>query len=129
MSERMPQLLDELRQKYDYVFIDITPALFLSDPLIVKPMVDGVLFMVACSQTKIGMIQRTLRQLQQVSKTPIGLVVNQFDRGEVGNRYGYYGYYRYHSYYRYYRDYAQEEDGAGSAGKEDGAKKENAPKA
>ena len=114
MSERMPQLLDELRQKYDYVFIDITPALFLSDPLIVKPLVDGVLFMVACSQTKIGMIQRTLRQLQQVSKTPIGLVVNQFDRGEVGNRYGYYGYYRYHSYYRYYRDYAHEDDQTGN---------------
>lgn len=128
MSEHMPQLLDELRGKYDYVFIDITPALFLSDPLIVKPLVDGVLFMVACSQTKIGMIQRTLRQLQQVSDTPIGLVVNQFDRGEVGNRYGYYGYYRYHSYYRYYRDYAHDEGDAGD-GKGEGAKKENAPKA
>ena len=132
MSERMPQLLDELRQKYDYVFIDITPALFLSDPLIVKPMVDGVLFMVACSQTKIGMIQRTLRQLQQVSKTPIGLVVNQFDRGEVGNRYGYYGYYRYHSYYRYYRDYAHDDEtgneaaGTKSSGE---AKKDDAKKA
>ena len=125
MSERMPQLLDELRQKYDFVFIDITPALFLSDPLIVKPMVDGVLFMVACSQTKIGMVQRTLRQLQQVSKTPIGLVVNQFDRGEVGNRYGYYGYYRYHSYYRYYRDYANEDNGDGKA---DEAKKAEAQK-
>lgn len=133
MSERMPQLLDELRQKYDYVFIDITPALFLSDPLIVKPMVDGVLFMVACSQTKIGMIQRTLRQLQQVSKTPIGLVVNQFDRGEVGNRYGYYGYYRYHSYYRYYRDYAHDEEtgdeAAGAKKGSDGAKKSDAKKA
>lgn len=128
MSERMPQLLDELRGKYDYVFIDITPALFLSDPLIVKPLVDGVLFMVACSQTKIGMIQRTLRQLQQVSKTPIGLVVNQFDRGEVGNRYGYYGYYRYHNYYRYYRDYSHDEEEAGE-GKAGGAKKEKAPKA
>ena len=130
MSERMPQLLDELRQKYDFIFIDITPALFLSDPLIVKPMVDGVLFMVACSQTKIGMVQRTLRQLQQVSKTPIGLVVNQFDRGEVGNRYGYYGYYRYHSYYRYYRDYATEENGDGKAdeAKKAEAKKDDAPK-
>lgn len=99
MSERMPQLLKELRDKYDYIFVDITPALFLSDPLIVKPMVDGVLFMIGCSQTKIGMIQRTLRQLQQVSKTPIGLVVNKFDRKEAGNRYGYYGYYSYYSYY------------------------------
>ena len=129
MSERMPQLLDELRQKYDYVFIDITPALFLSDPLIVKPLVDGVLFMVACSQTKIGMIQRTLRQLQQVSKTPIGLVVNQFDRGEVGNRYGYYGYYRYHSYYRYYRDYAHDDNSQGeSVEAKKSAKKEDGPK-
>ena len=128
MSERMPVLLDELRKKYDYVFIDITPALFLSDPLIVKPLVDGVLFMVACSQTKIGMIQRTLRQLQQVSKTPIGLVVNQFDRGEVGNRYGYYGYYRYHSYYRYYRDYAHEDNQGGDTAAVKGAKKDAAAK-
>ena len=114
MSERMPQIIADLRKKYDYIFIDITPALFLSDPLIIKPMVDGVLFMVACSQTKIPLIQRTLRQLQQVSDTPIGLVVNKFDRGEVGNRYGYYGYYRYHSYYRYYRDYTHESEGGTS---------------
>ena len=116
MSERMPELLSKLRQQYDYIFLDTTPALFLSDPLILAPMVDGVLFLVACSQTKIGLIQRTLRQLQQVTEKPIGIVVNKFDRGEVGNRYGYYGYYRYHSYYRYYRDYAHETDADGSAG-------------
>ena len=108
MSERMPELLSKLRKQYDYIFIDITPALFLSDPLIVEPMVDGVLFLVSCSHAKIGLIQRTLRQLQQGTNKPIGMVVNKFDRGEVGNRYGYYGYYRYHSYYRYYRDYAHE---------------------
>ena len=111
MSGLLPGIIAELRKKYDYIFIDITPALFLSDPLIVEPMVDGVLFMVACSETKIGLIQRTLRQLQQGSETPIGLVVTKFDRGEIGNRYGYYGYYRYHSYYRYYRDYAHDSDG------------------
>ena len=109
MSERMPELLSKLRQQYDYIFVDTTPALFLSDPLILEPMVDGVLFLVSCSHAKIGLIQRTLRQLQQVSTKPIGLVVNKFDRGEVGNRYGYYGYYRYHSYYRYYRDYSHDE--------------------
>ena len=109
MSERMPELLSKLRQQYDYIFIDTTPALFLSDPLILEPMVDGVLFLVSCSHAKIGLIQRTLRQLQQVTSKPIGLVVNKFDRGEVGNRYGYYGYYRYHSYYRYYRDYSHDD--------------------
>jgi len=110
MSERMPELIAELRKRYDYIFIDITPALFLSDPLIVEPMVDGVLFMVSCSQAKIGLIQRTLRQLQQVTTKPIGAVVNKFDRGEVGNKYGYYGYYRYRNYYRYYRDYSSSPD-------------------
>ena len=106
MSERMPELIADLRKQYDYIFIDITPALFLSDPLTVASMVDGVLFMVACSQAKIGLIQRTLRQLQQVTSKPIGAVVNKFDRGEVGNKYGYYGYYRYRNYYSYYRDYS-----------------------
>ena len=118
MSGLLPDILADLRKKYDYIFIDTTPALFLSDPLIVEPMVDGVLFMVACSETKIGLIQRTLRQLQQSSETPIGLVVTKFDRGEIGNRYGYYGYYRYHSYYRYYRDYASDsEDGRSASSK------------
>ena len=116
-SERMPELLAELRKEYDYIFIDITPSLFLSDPLIVAPMVDGVLFLVSCSQAKIGLIQRALRQLQQVSTRPIGMVVNKFDRGEVGNRYGYYGYYRYHNYYRYYNDYVQEGSDKDKAGK------------
>ena len=134
MSERMPELLSKLRQQYDYIFLDTTPALFLSDPLILGPMVDGVLFLVSCSQAKIGLIQRALRQLQQVSTKPIGMVVNKFDRGEVGNRYGYYGYYRYHSYYRYYRDYAHEDDQPGNpapaadANAQKDAKKENGSK-
>ena len=121
MSERMPELIAELRKKYDYIFIDTTPALFLSDPLIIEPLADGVLFMIACSQAKIGLIQRTLRQLQQVSSKPIGAVVNKFDRGEVGNKYGYYGYYRYRNYYRYYRDYSH---GTGSSSSSSGGEAE-----
>ena len=123
MSERLPALVAELRDKYDYVFIDVTPALFLADPLIIEPLVDGVLFLIGCNQAEIGLIQRTLRQLQEASPRPIGAVVNKFDRDEIGNKYGYYGYYRYRNYYRYYRDYSHSSDVSNAELQPDGEQK------
>ena len=120
MSENFAKALETLRKEYDYIFIDSTPSLFLTDPLVIAPLVDGILFTVACNDSKIGLIRKTLRSIQQITDKPIGLIVNRFTaHGSIG--YGYYHYrYSYKSRYyrRYYRSYgAGRKDSEESGGK------------
>ena len=113
MSDATSQLLEEMRQRYDYIFIDTAPALFLADPMILMPLCDGVLFVVSCSNAKIGLIRKTIAQLSQISQLPLGAIVNRFDRSGPN---GYYGTYRYKNYYRYYTDYMTPENPGAKAG-------------
>lgn len=121
MSENLAKALDKLRKEYDYIFIDCTPSLFLTDPLIIAPLVDGILFQVACNDAKIGLIRKSIRSLQQISGKPVGLIVNRFNaHSSIG--YGYYHYrYSYKSRYyrRYYRAYGagKDESGHGDSGR------------
>ena len=113
MSDATSQLLEEMRQRYDYIFIDTAPALFLADPMILMPLCDGVLFVVSCSNAKIGLIRKTIAQLSQISQLPLGAIVNRFDRSGPN---GYYGTYRYKNYYRYYTDYMTPENPGAKTG-------------
>ncbi|MBQ4107568.1 MAG: CpsD/CapB family tyrosine-protein kinase, partial [Lentisphaeria bacterium] len=106
MSNSFSEMIRRERANYDYIFIDGAPALFLADPLIVVPMADAVVFVIACSRAKIGLIRQTLRQIAQISeKTPIGLLVNRFDRSDISCKYGYYRYKDYDRYYHYQKSY------------------------
>jgi capsular exopolysaccharide synthesis family protein len=42
-SPRFPELLDLLRERYEYVVLDSSPLLAVTDPSVVAPRVDGVL--------------------------------------------------------------------------------------
>lgn len=101
LGERLPKLLDSLRQKYDYIFIDCTPVEILADTAIIGKWVDLTLFIV-----REGLLDR--RMLPELE--------NLYRSGKYGNmavllngshyisrRYGYrYGYgYGYSYSYRY----------------------------
>ena len=110
MSENFARMLETLRKEYDYIFIDSTPTLFLTDPLVIAPFVDGILFQVACNDPKIGFIRKSLRALQQVCDKPIGLVVNRVSlRATLGYNYRYKTRY----YRRYYRSGDSGKSGSG----------------
>jgi len=99
LSKAFSNLLEMVREKYDYVLVDTAPSLFLSDPMSILPFCDGVLFSVSCGLAKIGLLRKALAHVSQISQLPIGLVVNHYDR------HGQYGGLRYKSYYKNYSDY------------------------
>lgn len=113
-SARMQTLLEELRKRYDYIFIDSPPVNMVTDALVVAPNSDGVVFLVRANQSERGSVSRALDQLEYAKIKVLGLVLNGLEREQ-----SYYGYgkRRYKRYYRYsYGKYGYGKYGYGKYG-------------
>ncbi len=91
MSAR--NLLQELRSQFDYVIIDSTPLLAVTDAAILAAAADGVLMMVRFGQTKREQLAHAVDSLQSVGAPLLGAVFTMVPlRGTSPYSYGY-GYY------------------------------------
>ena len=99
-SQQMQDLLDHVREEYDYVIIDSSPSRFLSDSRMLATMVDSIMLVVRQNHAELSTILNTIDKLS-LSKTPImGCVNNQsYSLGiNSGHYHGYhYGYNRYYN--------------------------------
>jgi capsular exopolysaccharide synthesis family protein len=92
-SNRMAELIDRARDRFDFVIIDCPPVLGLADTLAIVPGVDAV-FLVARQETsKRSSILHAADQLGQVGASVRGGILNDVALGKRGSSYGYgYGY-------------------------------------
>jgi capsular exopolysaccharide synthesis family protein len=74
-SERMKELLGNLRSQYDYILIDTPPVIPVTDAVIIGAQVDGVLMVISAGQTQRGMIHRAGELLDQGQAKVIGHVL------------------------------------------------------
>jgi polysaccharide biosynthesis transport protein len=90
---RFKELLDLLRQHYDFVLVDTPPLLAVTDPCAVVPHVDSVLLTIRLSKNARAHAIRAKDILAALGANIIGVVVNGV-RQQVGIGYGYsdYGY-------------------------------------
>ncbi len=96
------QLLETLREKFEYVIIDTPPVLVVTDPCSVAPRVDGVLLCVRLSRHTRDFGRRALEQLRDVGANMTGIVINGVEESDA---YGY-GSYSYSDYRYQYKDYS-----------------------
>jgi len=91
-SEKMDEILNYCRKRYDMVIIDTSPVLAVSEPSILMPKVDGVLLVYKAGSTSRLALRRAKIQVESV-KGPgslSGIVLNNV-MPEVGvNTYYYY---------------------------------------
>jgi capsular exopolysaccharide synthesis family protein len=113
-SPRFKELLDELREQYDYVIIDTPPLLVVTDPCVVAPRVDGVLLTMRVVKNGRPIAERARDILVSLGAKPLGIVVNGvsmhgpggYGMG-MGYGYGYgYGQYDYSQAYQYKYEYS-----------------------
>jgi capsular exopolysaccharide synthesis family protein len=108
-SPRFAQLLDMLREKYDYVIVDTPPLLPVTDACVVAPRTDGVILAIRISKHGRAHAERAKDILTTLGAQIVGVVVNGLGTGKsrgYGYRYGYgYGY-RYKSRRYGYGGYA-----------------------
>jgi capsular exopolysaccharide synthesis family protein len=94
-SPRFKELLDLLRQQYDFVLVDTPPLLAVTDPSVVAARVDGVLLNVRMAKNGRPAAVRARELLATLGARVLGLVVNDPEHraGTGGYGYGYgYGY-------------------------------------
>ncbi|WP_026978359.1 polysaccharide biosynthesis tyrosine autokinase [Flavobacterium tegetincola] len=90
MSDRLHELMERLKEKYDYIILDTPPIGLVSDAMELSNFADVVLYIVRQNYTTKGMIgQLNIRQKRGELKN-VSVVLNAFDNNQ---KYGYhYGY-------------------------------------
>jgi capsular exopolysaccharide synthesis family protein len=77
-STKMRDTLAELRRTYDYIIIDATPMMILSDALLLSTLVDGCILVVN-AKTPRQAVRQTCHRLNQFGAKMLGVVLNQVD--------------------------------------------------
>ena len=85
-SPRIAKILAELQTRNEFVLVDSAPTLSVADALVLTTFVDGTVVVVRAGKTTRKDVRRTLKRLQQVAATVVGVVMNGVD---TDLRYGY----------------------------------------
>lgn len=95
-SQKCKDLVNELRERFDYVIIDTPPCAILSDAAIIGTYSDSALFVVRQDYARVQDITEGIRNLSEDGVSICGCVLNYAEVGITGYGYGQgYGYGRY----------------------------------
>ena len=89
--------LHNLRKAFDYIIIDSSPVMPVSDALVLGHQADAVLMTVQCERTSHAVAQAALKRLLAARIRPIGVVLQQADLRRLRGYGAYYG--GYSNYY------------------------------
>jgi capsular exopolysaccharide synthesis family protein len=81
-SAQLPQLLNSVRYRYDYVILDTPPIVPVVDSALLARVVDGVLVVVSANKTPRKLLEEALNELDPAKV--IGIVFNNDDRPLYG---------------------------------------------
>jgi capsular exopolysaccharide synthesis family protein len=95
-SKRMKKLLEDLRQKYEYIILDTPPVNMVTDAAVLAPLSDGVVFVVRMNYSERGAVIHAVEQLGYANAKILGMVLNEMDMEQTAG-------YRYQKYRRYGR--------------------------
>ncbi|MBT9177406.1 MAG: Tyrosine-protein kinase YwqD [Firmicutes bacterium] len=92
-SSRMRDLINNLKQSFDYILLDSPPTLAVADAAILTAFVDGVILVIAVAEVSMDKARKAKAQLQGVNAKILGVVLNglESDSREDHHYYYYYG--------------------------------------
>lgn len=105
-SQRMRDFVLRMREDFDYVILDSSPCLLVTDACVLGHLADGAIFVTKAGRTNRDEAIRSVQILVSNQIRPLGALFNDLDRSKkisyskYGYRYGYgyggYGYYQEH---------------------------------
>lgn len=75
-GRQMQELLDAVREEYEYVFLNTPPVLASSDALSVGSKADGVILIIACGKNEASVINKAKVALEQAGASLLGCILN-----------------------------------------------------
>ncbi|RZU34121.1 polysaccharide biosynthesis tyrosine autokinase [Blastococcus saxobsidens] len=89
-SRHMQVLLDELRERYDYVLIDAPPLLAVTDAAVLTAVSDGCLLTSRYGRTRREELQEAASSLARIDASLLGVILNRVPQSAGAARgYGY----------------------------------------
>ncbi|MCK9555682.1 CpsD/CapB family tyrosine-protein kinase [bacterium] len=74
-SERMKNLLEEVKKQFDIIILDTPAVIPYADPRILAPLVDGIILLVQSGRVRREVLQRTESILQEVGANILGCLL------------------------------------------------------
>ena len=96
-SKRMENALASLKEKFDYIIIDLPPVNIVSDALSIANMITGMIVVIREEHTEKKELELCFRQLKLSNVKVLGFVMNGAKSGS-----GSYGKYKKGNYYKHY---------------------------
>jgi polysaccharide biosynthesis transport protein len=112
MSQKMREVLRELRESFDFIVIDSPPVIAVSDASILSALCDGVLLVLHGQKTTTPKARRAAERLESIGAPILGVILNGVDMRNPD-------YVDYRTYYGAYHAAVEEEAISGN-GKADG---------
>jgi len=100
-SSRMENVLNQLKEAFDYIIIDLPPVNIVSDAVSISSLISGMIVVIREEYTEKKELERCFRQLKLSNVHVLGCVMNEAKEGS--GTYGRYKKYRYYKNYRYYQ--------------------------
>lgn len=88
-ADKMRDLIQKLRETYDYVLLDAPPVIAVSDALYIAKNADGVIFIVAQGIAKKSLVKEAIQTLKTNHVPIIGTVLTQVSLKNSSYGYGY----------------------------------------
>ena len=89
-SQRMTNLLEDLKSQADIVLIDSPPLLAVVDPLLLARLSDAVLLVVLAGSTRADQLKRAAEQIVQSGTKFLGVVLNGVPKSQALSDQSYY---------------------------------------
>lgn len=94
-GQRLKQVIDAARERYDYVLIDSPPIELVADTQIIEKLADRTIFVLRAGLFERGMLTELENIYNEKKYKNMSIILNGTigSGGRYGYRYGYYGYY------------------------------------
>lgn len=98
-SSKTGKLLEQLRECFDYIIVDLPPVNLVSDALAISKYITGIILVIREDFTEKQELENCVRQLELSNVKMLGCLINESKGGK-----GYYS--KYKKKYKYYSSYA-----------------------
>ncbi len=95
-SDKLHELIGELKKSYDFVIMDTPPLLVAHDSIFLSPFSDGTILVLESESLTLRAFSQARELLENANVRPLGMVLNKF-KAATGS--GYYHYYYKKGYY------------------------------